>query len=192
MVDTLPLLIGTLLANNLALAQFFGGCPFFGADGRIENLKLLGSSNFAVLTLSALVMRLIDQLVLSPFDLRYLHFVMSIVLIAAFVQFADMLVRARHPSTHRTFGVNLQLNTFGCGVFGITLLEAARPAGFVSTFFGALGIAAVFTLVIAMFASLRARLDETKVPTAFRGTPAALILIGLTTLAIMGFQGVGS
>ena len=34
MGDTLPLLIGALLANNFALAHFFGGCPFFGTGGR--------------------------------------------------------------------------------------------------------------------------------------------------------------
>jgi Na+-translocating ferredoxin:NAD+ oxidoreductase subunit A len=192
MIDTLPLLIGALLANNFAVAHFFGGCPFFGAGGRIENLKLLGVSNVVVLTLSALPMRPIDQLVLSPFDLRYLHFVVSIVLVAALVQFADIFIRARHPATHRMFGVNLQLNSIGCGIFGMTLLDAARPAGFFAAFFGALGIAAGFTLLIAMFAALRARLDETEVPIAFRGTPIALIVIGLTALAFMGFQGVGS
>jgi electron transport complex protein RnfA len=192
MVDTLPLLIGALLANNFAVAHFFGGCPFFGAGGRIENLKLLGISNVAVLTLSALFVRLIDQFVLSPFDLRYLHFVVAITLIAALVQFADIAIRARYPATHRMCGVNLQLNSIGCGIVGMTLLEAARPTGFFATFFGALGIAAVFTLAIAMFAALRARLDETTVPIAFRGTPIALIMIGLTTLAFVGFQGVRS
>lgn len=192
MIDTLPLLIGALLANNFALAHFFGGCPFFGAGGRMENLKLLGCANVAVLTLSAPIVRLIDELVLRPFDLRYLHFVMSIVLIAALVQLADMLIRARYPSTHRTFGLNLQLNTIGCGVFGITLLEASRPAGFVATFFGALGIAAGFTLVVAAFAAMRTGLDEAKVPAALRGPPIALIVIGLTTLALIGLQGVGS
>jgi electron transport complex protein RnfA len=192
MIDTLPLLIGALLANNFALAHFFGGCPFFGTGGRIENLKLLGSSNVAVLTLTAPIMRLIDQFVLLPFDLGYLHLVMSIVLIAAFTQFADILIRARYPSAHRTSGVSLQLNTIGCGVFGITLLEFIRPAGLISTLFAALGIAAGLTLAVAAFAALRAGLDETKVPAAFRGTPIAFILIGLTTLAFMGFQGVGS
>ena len=192
MVDTLPLLIGALLANNFAVAHFFGGCPFFGPGGRIENLKLLGISNVAVLALSALLVRLIDQLVLSRFDLRYLHLVVAITLIAALVQFADIVIRARHPSVQRMFGVNLQLNSIGCGIFGMTLLDAARPTGFFATFFGALGIAAAFTLAIAMFAALRARLDETKVPIAFRGMPIALIVIGLTTLAFTGFQGVGS
>ena len=128
---------------------------------------------------------------LVPFDLGYLHFVMSIVLIASLVQFNDMLIRARYPSTHQTFGLNLQLNTIGCGVFGIALLETVGPASFVSTLFDAVCVAAGFTLAIAMFAALRARLDETKVPDAFRGTPIALIAIGLTTLAFMGFQGIG-
>ena len=91
---------------------------------------------------------------------------------------------------HRTFGINLLLNTFGCGVFGITLLEATRPAGFVSTFFAALGIAAGFTLAVAMFAALRAAPDETKVPAPFPVRPIMLILIGLTTLAFMGLQGI--
>jgi electron transport complex protein RnfA len=192
MADTFPLLIGAVLANNLVLAQFFGGCPFFDKDGGIENLKLFGFSNVAVLALSALTLRLLDQFLLAPFDLQYLHFVMSIVLIAAFVQFADMSIRARDPATHRTFSLNLQLNATGCGVFGIALLEAGRPAGFVATFFGALCIAVAFTLAIASFAALRARLDQTTVPAALRGTPIMLIVIGLTALALTGLQGVGS
>ncbi len=191
MTDTFPLLIGALLANTLVLARLFGGCPYFGPDGGIENLRPLGYSIAAVLAVAAPTIRLIDQFVLSPFDLQYLHLVVSVFLIAGLVQLADIVLRARNPLLHATFGLHLQLSSFGCAMLGVALLETVAPASLFAVFFVALCIAVGLTFVIALFTALNHRLDNEKVPAPLRGTPVALIAAGLTSLAFMGFSGVG-
>jgi electron transport complex protein RnfA len=43
---------------------------------------------------------------------------------------------------------------------------------------------------MALFAALRERLIEERVPAAFRGAPIVLITAGILSLAFMGFGGI--
>jgi electron transport complex protein RnfA len=51
------------------------------------------------------------------------------------------------------------------------------------------GAAAGFSLVMALFAALRERLDHASVPTPFQGAPIALVTAGILSMAFMGFAG---
>jgi electron transport complex protein RnfA len=191
MGDTFPLLIGAVFANNFVLTQFLGVCPLFGVGGRLDNAWALGLATAFVMTLSAIASQLIDRFLLVPFDLEYLRLVAFVVVIAALVQFTDMVIRASDPLLHQVLGIYLPLITTNCAVLGVALLAAKQHLSLFATIVYAFGAAAGFTLVVAMFAALRARLDESKVPAPFRGVPIALISAGLMSLAFMGFRGIG-
>ena len=46
-----------------------------------------------------------------------------------------------------------------------------------------------FTLALLLMAGIRERLDTCRLPKAMAGTPIALIMAGLMSLAFMGFKG---
>ena len=46
-----------------------------------------------------------------------------------------------------------------------------------------------FALALILFASLRERLELSRIPKAFQGTSIALITAGILALAFMGFSG---
>ena len=191
MVDAFPLLIGAVLANNFVLTQFLGVCPLFGADGRLDNAWALALATAFVLTLSAAVNHLIEQFVLVPLDLEYLRLVAFMVVIAALVQGVTFAIRAIDPVLHQVLGIYLPLITTNCAVLGVALLASSRHLSLFATILYALGAAFGFTLVITMFAALRERLDEARIPAPFRGAPIQLVTAGLMSLAFMGFKGIG-
>ncbi len=190
MVDAFPLLIGAVLANNFVLTQMLGVCPLF-TGGRLDNAWALALATAFVLTLSAAASHLIEQFVLAPLELEYLRLIAFIVVIAALVQAVTYAIRAIDPVLHQVLGIYLPLITTNCAVLGVALLASSRHLSLFETIAYALGAAFGFTLVITMFAALRERLDETRIPGPFRGAPIQLMSAGLMSLAFMGFKGIG-
>jgi len=190
MVDAFPLLIGAVLANNFVLTQLLGVCPLF-AGNRLDNAWALALATAFVLTLSAAASHLIEHFVLAPLDLEYLRLVAFIVIIAALVQAVAYAIRAIDPVLHQVLGIYLPLVTTNCAVLGVALLASNRHLSLFATIAYALGAAFGFTLVITIFAALRERLDEARIPAPFRGAPIQLMTAGLMSLAFMGFKGIG-
>ncbi len=100
-------------------------------------------------------------------------------------------IRAIDPVLHQVLGIYLPLITTNCAVLGVALLASSRHLSLFATILYALGAAFGFTLVITMFAALRERLDEARIPAPFRGAPIQLVTAGLMSLAFMGFKGIG-
>jgi electron transport complex protein RnfA len=105
------------------------------------------------------------------------------------VQGTEMIVRATSPLLHELLGVFLPLITTNCAVLGVALINLERQHGFVESLVFGAAAAAGFGLALLLFAGLRERMDTADVPSAFRGTPIALVTAGLMALAFMGFNG---
>lgn len=191
MADNFPLLIGAILANNFVLTQLLGQCPFVGPDGRTESVLPVGIVTASVLTLAAMATLLLDRFVLAPYDLEYLRLVTFMLIVAAFVQFACNVVRARHPQLVQVLHIYRPLIATNCLILGAPWVTPQVRFDVFETVVYTLGVAAAATLIVAMFAALLARLHDAQIPQPFRGAPIVLISIGLTSLAFMGFNGVG-
>ena len=109
---------------------------------------------------------------------------MFIAVIAALVQAVTFAIRAIDPVLHQVLGIYLPLITTNCAVLGVALLASDQHLSLFATILYALGAAFGFTLVITMFAALRERLDEIRVPTPFRGAPIQLVTAGLMSLDV--------
>ena len=191
MADTLPLLIGAILANNFVLTQLLGRCPFIGPKGRIDGVLPVGIVTAAVLIPATVATVLFDRFMLVPYQLEYLRLVIFMVIVAAFVQFAGSVIRARHPSFLQALHIYRPLIATNCVILGTAWLTPNIRLDLLETVGYTLGASATFTLIVAMFAALYARLNDAQIPRPFRGAPILLISIGLMSLAFMGFKGVG-
>lgn len=192
MAELLGILIAALLVNNFVLAQFLGLCPFMGVTARSDTALATSFATTFVLTLSALISHLLYHNVLVPLDLAYLDIVAFIVTIAATVQFTELFLRGISPLLHQVLGIYLPLITTNCAVLGVALLAVRDSLTLVETLFFSIGAALGFVLVMVLFAALRERLQDDKVPVAFQGTPITLVTAGLLSLAFMGFAGMGA
>lgn len=189
MAEYALILVSTVLVNNFVLTKFLGLCPFMGVSRKVETALGMGLATTFVLTLSAVSSYLVDAYILQPLGLEYLRTLTFILVIATMVQFTEMVVHKTSPLLYQVLGIFLPLITTNCAVLGVALLNVQENHGLVESALYGFGAAAGFTLVLALFATLRERLAAADVPTVFQGAPIGLVTAGLMALAFMGFSG---
>jgi electron transport complex protein RnfA len=189
MTQYLLLILGTALVNNVLLVKFLGLCPFMGVSGRLDSAIGMGFATTFVLTLTAAATWLLEHWILMPLGIGYLRILTFILVIAAVVQFVEMVVRKVSPALYRVLGIYLPLITTNCAVLGVSLLNVQTGHGFVESLTYGFGSALGFTLAMVLFAGIRERLALAQVPAAFSGAPIAFVAAGLLSLAFMGFAG---
>ena len=183
------LLLTTALVNNVVLVKFLGLCPFMGVSRSMDSALGMGLATTFVITLACAATWMLEHWLLMPFDLGYLRILSFILVIAATVQFVEMVVRRSAPALYQALGIYLPLITTNCAVLGVALLTAQEKMGFLQSLVYGFGSALGFTLVLLVFAGLRERLALARVPAAFAGAPVSFILASLLSLAFMGFAG---
>ncbi|QKS29064.1 MAG: Electron transport complex subunit RnfA [Accumulibacter sp.] len=183
------LLLTTALVNNVVLVKFLGLCPFMGVSRSMDSALGMGLATTFVITLACAATWMLEHWLLMPFDLGYLRILTFILVIAAAVQFVEMVVRRSAPALYQALGIYLPLITTNCAVLGVALLTAQERMGFLQSLVYGFGSALGFTVVLVVFAGLRERLALAPVPAAFAGAPVSFILASLLSLAFMGFAG---
>jgi electron transport complex protein RnfA len=189
MTEIVVILISTVLVNNFVLVRFLGLCPFLGVSGNLEAAVGMSLATAFVLTLSSATAYLLHQYVLVPLQLEYLRTLSFILVIAASVQFTEIMVRRLSPMLNQVLGIYIPLIATNCAVLGVALLNVQQAKGFVQSVFYGFGASLGFALVLVLFAAIRERLEVADVPAPFRGAAIALMTAGLMSLAFMGFSG---
>ena len=189
MAEIVVILISTILVNNFVLTRFLGLCPFLGVSGNLEAAVGMSFATAFVLTLSSAAAYPLHRYVLVPLDLGYLRTLGFILVIAASVQFTEIMIRRHSPLLERVLGIFIPLIATNCAVLGVALLNVQQSGSFVQAVFYGLGAATGFSLVLVAFAAIRERLEAADVPLPFRGTAIALVTAGIMSLAFIGFTG---
>jgi electron transport complex protein RnfA len=189
MSEIIVILVGTILVNNFVLTRFLGLCPFMGVSKNIEAAAGMSLATAFVLTLSSASAYLLHEYVLVPLELEYLQTISFILVIAASVQFTEIMVRRLSPLLETLLGIYIPLIATNCAVLGVALLNVQQSNNFVESVFFGLGAAAGFALVLVMFSATRERLSAADIPLPFRGTAIALMTAGIMSLAFLGFAG---
>jgi electron transport complex protein RnfA len=189
MKEYLVLLIGIVFVNNVVLTKILGLCPFMGVSKKLETSVSMSAATAFVLTLGSISSWLIYHYLLEPFHLEYLRTIMFIIVIAAIVQFTELVMEKNFPFLYRVLGIFLPLITTNCAVLGIPLLNVQMNHNLFGAAIFGLGGGLGFSLVLILFASLREKLEGADTPLAFQGTAIALITAGLMSLSFMAFIG---
>ena len=189
MSEYLLLLIGTVFVNNIVLVKFLGLCPFMGVSRKLETAIGMGLATTFVLTLASVCSYLANTYLLAPLGIEYMRIITFILIIAAVVQFTEMVVHKTSPLLYNVLGIFLPLITTNCAVLGVALLNVQETHSFVESAIYGFGAALGFTLVLVLFAAMRERIDAADVPAPLKGSPVALITAGMMSLAFMGFSG---
>jgi electron transport complex protein RnfA len=160
-----------------------------GVSRKLETAVGMALATTFVLTLSASLSYLVNTWVLVPLELEYLRTIAFILVIAAVVQFTEMVVHKTSPLLYQVLGIFLPLITTNCAVLGVALLNTQESHGFFESALYGFGAAVGFSMVLIVFSALRERLAVADVPTPFQGASIALITAGLMSMAFMGFAG---
>lgn len=185
------ILFTAALVNNFVLSQFMGICPFLGVSKKVETAAGMGGAVLFVITIASLCTSLLYNYLLVPFELEYLNTIVFILVIAALVQFVEMVLKKMMPALYKSLGVYLPLITTNCAVLGVALLSVQNEYGVLESVINGIGASIGFLIAIVLMAGIREKLENSNIPEAFKGTPIVLITAGLMAIAFCGFGGVG-
>ena len=113
------ILFTAALVNNFVLSQFLGICPFLGVSKKVETAAGMGGAVVFVITIASFITSLLYNFLLLPNDLVYLNTIVFILVIAALVQFVEMVLKKMMPALYQSLGVYLPLITTNCAVLGV-------------------------------------------------------------------------
>ena len=184
------ILLAAILTNNMVLAKFLGICPFLGVSKKTDTALSMSIAVTLVMVVSTAVTWPIYHFILSP-DYTYLETIVFILVIAAIVQFIEIVLKRYIKPIYNALGIYLPLITTNCAVLGITMLNITNELGFVQSLVNALGAGLGFMLAMLLFSGVRERLETADIPEFLKGLPITLVAAALVSLSFLGFAGIG-
>ena len=188
--ELILILMAGVLVNNYVLQQFLGICPFLGVSKRFNQASGMGIAVTFVMLCATAVTYPIYMFALVPLKLEYLQTIVFILVIAALVQFVEIVLKRFIPSLHKSLGVYLPLITTNCAVLGVTINNITAEYDFLRSMVSSLGVGLGFLLAMVLFAGVRSRIENCPAPKCFKGIPVTLIAASIVALAFYGFAGV--
>lgn len=183
------LLMGVFV-NNYVLQKFLGICPFLGVSKKFNQASGMGIAVIFVMLCATAVTWPIQTYVLDPNGLGYLQTIVFILVIAALVQFVEIILKKFIPALHASLGVYLPLITTNCAVLGVAINNITDGYNFLESMFSSLGVGLGFLLAMVLFAGVRSRIENCPAPKAMQGLPITLVAASIVSLAFYGFSGV--
>ncbi|MFA5569849.1 MAG: electron transport complex subunit RsxA [Sphaerochaetaceae bacterium] len=184
----IAIFITFIFVNNFILSQFLGLCPFIGVSRNSESAIGMGMAVTFVMGIASIMTWIIYHAILLPLQLQYLQTLSFILLIAALVQFVEMIIQKNSPGLYKALGIFLPLITTNCAVLGIAIMNIGENYSLMESFAAGVAAGIGFTLALILMSNIRERLDLHPVRKVFQGVPIAFISGGLMALAFMAFD----
>jgi Na+-translocating ferredoxin:NAD+ oxidoreductase subunit A len=189
MKEYFALFMSAVIVNNFVLTRFLGLCIFFGVSKSFNASVGMGMAIISVITLSSALAWTLFNFVLVPLHLEFLATVTFVLLIAAFVQLLEIVIRRFTPNLHKMWGIYLLLVATNCVILAVPLINVESQYSFSISLVHAFGAGVGFALAIIIMSSLREKLRLADVPKPLEGLGIAFILAGCLALAFLGFSG---
>ena len=184
------IVISTILVHNFVLSQFLGICPFLGVSQKLGTALGMSGAVVFVMTAASAVTWLVNDLFLAPFSLAYLQTISFILVIAALVQFIEIVMKRFMPPLYKALGIYLPLITTNCAVLGVAILNMREyPDSLLRATTHGFAGGLSFTLALVIFAGVMERLELCDIPDSLSGLPITMFAAGLVSLSFFGFQG---
>ncbi len=184
------IMMSSVLVNNYVLSRFLGICPFLGVSKKLNQATGMGVAVIFVMLMATAVTYPVQKFILDAHGLGYMQTIVFILIIAALVQFVEIVLKKFIPALHKSLGVYLPLITTNCAVLGVTINNINDGYNFLESMVSSLGVGLGFLLAMVMFSGIRSYIEENEVPEALRGLPVTLLAASFVSLAFFGFAGI--
>lgn len=181
--------ISAAFTDNILLTRFLGMCSVLGVSKKVDTSLGLGAAVIFVTTCTSGLNYLVYRYLLVPLELEYLRLIVFIVIIAAFVQFVEMVVERISEGLYNALGIFLPLITVNCAILGVSLFMLGTPYNLLQTLAYGAGAGTGWALAIAIIGGIREKINEQALPRGLAGPGITLIVIGIMSLAFVGFSG---
>ncbi len=178
-----------ILTNNFILSKFLGICPFLGVSKKTNTAVGMSAAVIFVMVLSTAVTYPLNSLLVKN-GLDYLQTIVFILVIAALVQFVEIVLKKYMPALYNSLGIYLPLITTNCAVLGVVTLNIQESYNFIESIANSFGAGLGFMLAMVMFSGVRERLEGNDFPKFWQGLPITLVAAAITACSFLGFTGV--
>ena len=179
-----------VFTNNILLTYFLGMCPFTSVSREVKTSLGLGCAVIFVMTFTCVLNWAAYHYVLVPLELEFFRYILFIIIIAAFVQFVEMVIDRYSPKLYQNLGIFLPLITVNCAILGVSLFMVIRDYSLIVTLGYGFGSGVGWLVAIMAMAGIRQKLNTSRIPAGLQGPGITLIIAGLMALAFIGFTGV--
>ena len=186
----LTVLLAGILTDNYVLVQTTGICPFLGVSKKFQQAAGMGIAVIFVMLCATAVTWPIYTYLLAKFNLGYLQTIVFILVIAALVQFVEIVLKKFIPALYKSLGVYLPLITTNCAVLGIAEENIEKGRDFLTSMSASFGVGVGFLFAMILFAGVRSRIENCPSPKPVRGLPITLIAAAIVAMAFYGFGGI--
>lgn len=189
-VKLLLIAFSMIFTENYVLVQFIAICPFLGVSKKFDSSVGMSGAVMFVMTLASAVTWLIYNFIMVPLHIEYLSTIIFILVIAALVQFVEIVLKKFLKPLYNSLGIYLPLITTNCAVLAVTLLNISNTYNFLESVVDGLTAGIGFGLAMVLFCGVRKALERAKPPKCFEGLPITLVAAALTSMTFMGFTGI--
>jgi len=179
-----------IFTENYVLVQFIAICPFLGVSKKFDSCIGMSGAVIFVMTLASAVTWLIYHYIMVPLKLTYLSTIIFILVIAALVQFVEIVLKRFIKPLYNALGIYLPLITTNCAVLAVTLLNISENYNLLESLVDGFSAGVGFGLALILFCGVRKSLERANPPKAFKGLPITLVAAALTSMTFMGFAGI--
>lgn len=189
-VNLFIIFFASIFTQNMVLTYFLGICPFVAVSKEIPTAFGMGMAVVFVMCMTMGLNWPLYHLVLVPYKVEYLSFLVFIMVIATFVQIVEIFIDRYSPVLYVSLGVFLPLITVNCAILGVSLFAVIRNYGYAQSMAFALGSGLGWTLAIVAMAGIRQKLQFSHIPKGLQGPGITMIIAGIMAMAFMGFAGI--
>lgn len=190
MKEMVIILLSGILTQNFVLSKSLGICPFLGVSKKLNSAVGMSVAVTFVMVLATCATWPIQNYLLDRYELGYMQTIVFILVIAALVQFVEMVLKRFIPALYQSLGIYLPLITTNCAVLGVAVLNINEKYTFGQSVVNALGAGLGFLLAMVLFAGVRSRMENMDVPESFKGLPITLVAASIVSMSFLGFAGV--
>jgi len=184
------IMMSAVLVNNYVLRQFLGICPFLGVSKELKNAIGMSLAVTFVMLLATSVTWPIQRYILDRNGLGFLQIIVFILIIAALVQFLEIVLKKYMPALYSALGIYLPLITVNCSLLGVTIANIKSDYSYIESMVNSLGAGLGLLLAMVIFSGIREHNENADPPLSFKGLPLTLISAALLSLSFYGFSGV--
>ena len=184
----LQIVFTAAIAENMALYYFLGTCPLISVSSDLRTSFQMGLTVSFVMLIATSLNYVIYHYLLVPLQLEFLQLLFFVLVIAAVTQFLEQFLDRFFPEIYASFGIFLPLIAVNCAILGVCIFVVLREYDFVSSVAYSLGSGLGWLLVICLMASLRRRVDETKISIYLGKTGITMLIASVMAMAFYGLS----
>jgi electron transport complex protein RnfA len=186
MENVLPILLGTILINNLAMTKLVGISQLAHFGDEEGEVLFVGISAALVMLISSILAYAAGSL----FELGALNLLVYMILVLLATGVVTLIMKSVKPEMYERLKKVLPLLSVNSAVFYLLLENAAEGLEFLPMLVTSIGAPIGLLFAFVLYGAVRERLAVSHTPKAFKGLPILLVYAALAVLALSGLNGI--